>query len=280
MNIPHLSIGFSPCPNDTFIFNALVNAKVKTPGFRLQKEVLADVENLNNWAMAARLDITKLSFHALGHIMDDYVLLRTGGALGRGCGPLIVRRDGRALPRDARVALPGRYTTAALLFRLAYPACHNLVYVPFDKIMAAVIGHEADAGVLIHEGRFTYQKCGLTAILDLGAWWEESTGHPIPLGGIVAKRQLGTSILRAIEAAIAASLAWAHDNKAHCLPYILAHAQELDEAVIASHIGLYVNDYSRDLGEDGLAAVREFLRRGNEAGVFNCEPDNIIIDDI
>ncbi len=280
MNIPHLSIGFSPCPNDTFIFNALVHDKVKTPGFNLRKEVIADVETLNNWALAARLDISKLSFHALGHIMDDYVLLRAGSALGRGCGPLIMQRDDSALLRTAKIAVPGCYTTASLLFRMAYPAHQNLVNMPFAEIMPAIVRHEVDAGVVIHEGRFTYREYGLTATLDLGTWWEETTGLPIPLGGIVARRALGATVLRAIETAIAGSLAWANENRDRCLPYIMAHAQELDEGVIARHIDLYVNEYSTCLGEDGIAAVREFLRRGNEAGVFNCEPGNVILSDV
>lgn len=280
--IPNLSIGFSPCPNDTFIFNALVNGIVKTPDFTLQKEVLADVETLNGWAMAGKLDITKMSFHALGHVLDDYVLLRSGSALGRGCGPLLLQRDdlvGRLRP-DAKIAVPGRYTTAALLFRMAYPECRNLVNMPFEKIMVAVVNDEVDAGVVIHESRFTYQDYGLKAILDLGSWWEEKTGHPIPLGGIVAKRKLGNNILEAIEVAIANSLAWARENESLCQPYIKTHAQELDEGVIASHIALYVNDYSCDLGADGVAAVREFLRLGNEAGVFNCNPGNILLADM
>jgi 1,4-dihydroxy-6-naphthoate synthase len=293
--LPDLSIGFSPCPNDTFIFNALVNGSVKTPGFKLKKEILADVETLNQWAIAGELDITKLSFHALAHVLDDYVLLRAGSALGRGCGPLLLRHgsgtttivcDGNESPKnaagylspDAKVAIPGKYTTAALLFQMAYPECRNLVILPFEKIMTAIVNREVDAGVVIHESRFTYQDYGLTAVLDLGDWWEKKTACPIPLGGIVAKRKLGKALLNSIEAAIVESLAQANANDI-CGAYIKDHAQEMDEEVIRSHIGLYVNDYSRDLGEDGTAAVREFLRRGNEAGVFNCQPENILIDD-
>ncbi len=281
-SVPQLSIGFSPCPNDTFIFNALVNGAVTSPDFQLQKESLADVETLNQWAVAGKLDITKLSFHALGHVLDEYVLLRSGSALGRGCGPLLLQRGGRdtVLRPEAIIAVPGQYTTAALLFRMAYPACRNLVNMSFEKIMPAIVNHEVDAGVVIHESRFTYEQYGLGAILDLGAWWEDATGCPIPLGGIVAKRRLGKDILSAVEKAIAASLSWAYKNEEECKPYIKAHAQELDEQVIASHIGLYVNEYSRDLGEDGLAAVREFLQRGNEAGAFKCRTDNITLSDM
>lgn len=279
--MPQLSIGFSPCPNDTFIFNALVNRAVAPSAFQLRPETLADVETLNEWALAGRLDITKLSFHALGHVMDNYVLLRSGSALGRGCGPLLIQRAGIKdhLSPGARVALPGKYTTAALLFRLAYPECANLSNMSFERIMPAIVNGEVDAGVIIHESRFTYEQYGLEKVRDLGAWWEDTTGCPIPLGGIVAKRSLGREMLTAIEHAIAASLDWAYGHEELCRAYIKAHAQEMDEQVMARHIALYVNDYSRDLGTDGTAAVREFLRRGNTAGVFNCNPDDILLTD-
>ncbi|MFW8600348.1 1,4-dihydroxy-6-naphthoate synthase [Desulfobacterota bacterium M19] len=259
-----LSIGFSPCPNDTFIFNALVNGMVSTAGFTLRPEILTDVETLNKWAMEGRLDITKLSFHALMYVRDKYTLLRSGAALGRGCGPLLIHKagGGRRINAHDPIALPGRYTTAALLLRLAYPEFDNFVYLPFERIMPAVISGETAAGVIIHESRFTYRDFGLEMIRDLGAWWEEETGHPIPLGGIAARRSLGADTIHAIETAIAGSIAWAFEHDDCRQPYIKEHAQEMADEVIGAHIGLYVNDFSRDLGVAGMAAVEEFWHRG------------------
>ncbi len=260
-----LSIGFSPCPNDTFIFNALVNGMITTAGFTLRPEILTDVETLNQWAMEGRLDITKLSFHALMYVRDEYTLLRSGAALGRGCGPLFIQKAGagRRISSHDPIALPGRYTTAALLLRMARPEFDNFVYLPFERIMPAVISGEAAAGVIIHESRFTYHNFGLEMICDLGAWWEEETGHPIPLGGIAARRSLGRESIQSIETAIASSISWAfaHDRRQ---PYIKEHAQEMAAEVTAAHIGLYVNDFSKDLGDEGMAAVEEFWHRGRE----------------
>ena len=277
MALPALSIGFSPCPNDTFIFHALVSGLIPTPGFTLLSETLADVETLNQWALEGRLDVTKLSFHALGHVLDRYVLLSAGAALGRGCGPLLVSRP--ELPPEAlcrqTIAVPGHYTTAAMLLRMCYPDCRTITTMPFDRIMPALVAGEIGAGVIIHESRFTYQGHGLKMITDLGAWWEMTTGHPIPLGGIAARRTLGREAISALEAAIRASIQSAYRHPDQATPYIRAHAQELDEQVIASHIGLYVNDYSLDLGTDGQAAVRAFLERGNEVGLLACTPGQV-----
>lgn len=272
MTLSALSLGFSPCPNDTFIFHALVSGRIPTKGFTLLPEILADVETLNAWAMAGRLDVTKLSFHALGHVLDDYVLLAAGAALGRGCGPLLVTRPelvGHDLAQQT-IAVPGHFTTAAMLLKLCYPACQKVTTMPFDQIMPAVVAGKVGAGVIIHESRFTYPRYGLTLVADLGAWWETYTGCPIPLGGIAARRCLGTEVIAALEEAIRQSLRLAFAQPELARDYIKANAQELDEGVIADHIGLYVNDYSLDLGEEGLGAVREFLRRGNAAGLMNC----------
>lgn len=269
------SLGFSPCPNDTFIFHALVHGLVGGDCPQFAEPVLADVETLNEWAISGRLDVTKLSFHAYGQVMDRYVLLNAGSALGRGCGPLLVARKSlaqAALP-GLTIAIPGRYTTAALLLRLFAPACTNLVTMRFDRIMPAVVSGTVDAGVIIHESRFTYPQHGLVMLQDLGQWWETLTGLPIPLGGIVARRSLGQAALCAIDRAVRASVRLAFGAPQAAMPYIRRHAQELDESVIASHIGLYVNDYSENLGPDGLAAVGEFLRRGSEAGVLPPLPD-------
>jgi len=179
-----LTLGYSPCPNDTYIFYALTHNKVALPGMQLADPLLEDVETLNSWAMEKRLDITKLSFHALGHVLDEYCVLSAGSALGRGCGPLLVARPGFDLSQlgSARIAIPGHLTTANMLFRMYSPVSGNLIELRFDEIMAAVANSEVDAGVIIHESRFTYGEQGLICLQDLGQWWEESTGHPIPLG--------------------------------------------------------------------------------------------------
>lgn len=268
-----LSLGFSPCPNDTFIFHALVHGLVPgAPVFAPPR--LEDVETLNRWALAATLDVSKLSFHALGHVLDQYVLLGAGAALGRGCGPLLVAREpmepGELAGR--RLAVPGRYTTAAMLLGLFAPDCRNLLVMRFDRIMPALVKGEIDAGVIIHESRFTYRDHGLVMLADLGAWWEESSGLPIPLGGIVARRSLGQQRITAIEQAIRQSVQQAFADPVPAMPYIRRHAGELEETVLRSHIELYVNDFSVDLGREGRGAIAEFLRRGRLAGVLPPAP--------
>ena len=272
---PMVSLGFSPCPNDTYIFHALVHGKVDLPGLALTEPVLADVETLNDWALQGCLGVTKLSFHALGHVLDRYALLHAGAALGRGCGPLLLTGGGDrpAAMADWKIAIPGTYTTAALLLRLYQPACRHLVVMRFDQIMAAIASGAVDGGVVIHESRFTYGQLGLSCVQDLGLWWEQTTGLPIPLGCIVADKALAPLLRERIDAAIAASIRWADAHPDDAWAYIRAHAQEMDPEVIRSHIGLYVNEYSRDLGDEGLQAVRELLRRGAAAGLFPQRPD-------
>lgn len=269
-----LSLGFSPCPNDTYIFQALVHGRVTMPSASFAAPLLEDVETLNAWALEGRLEVTKLSFHALGHVLDRYALLRTGAALGRGCGPLLVTGSARSGRMEQwRIAIPGELTTAALLLRIYRPDCRNLKVMRFDRIMEAISQGEVDAGVIIHESRFTYREQGLRCVRDLGEWWEETTGLPIPLGCIAARRTLASTQRGEIEAAIAASIRWADQHPEEGWEYIRSHAQEMEPAVMRSHIGLYVNDFSRDLGEDGLHAVRELLRRGAEAGIFPQRPE-------
>ena len=301
-----VTIGYSPCPNDTFIFYGLTHGKIDLPGFELATPVLDDVETLNNWAMEQRLDVTKLSFHALGHVLDEYCVLSSGSALGRGCGPLLVARSPLALTRPGRykIAIPGRLTTAALLFRLFWSGYAQamdgpvsqalrtvqerpqvtdgpvsraprtaqerpeLVEMRFDTIMAAVQSGQVDAGVIIHESRFTYQQTGLICLQDLGQWWDQTTGHPIPLGCIAARRSLGREQITALDQAIRASIDWAFAHPEQCLPYIREHAQELEDRVVQNHIGLYVNDFSRELGTEGMAAINAFLQRGRDAGIL------------
>jgi 1,4-dihydroxy-6-naphthoate synthase len=274
--VPHLleknrlTLGFSPCPNDTFIFHGLVHGQSCDCSPAFSEASLADVETLNDWALAGRLDVTKLSFHALGLVLDRYVLLMAGSALGRGCGPLLVAREKflpSALPR-LTIAIPGRFTTAALLLRMYSPVPLSTRVMRFDQIMPAVAAGEVDAGVIIHESRFTFQQHGLLLLQDLGLWWEQETGFPIPLGGIAARRSLGREKILAIDRRIRESVSSAQAAPESAMPYIRQHAQELDETVIRDHIGLYVNPFSLDLGEEGVAAVREFLKRGRQLDVF------------
>ncbi len=269
-DMPSLSLGYSPCPNDTYIFNALVHGQVRADLARFQPPFLEDVETLNDWALAGRLDVTKLSFHALGHVLDEYALLPSGAALGRGCGPLLItsQQTANSPLQQWKIAIPGHLTTAALLLRLYQPECTNLVVMRFDQIMDAILRGEVDGGVIIHESRFTYQALGLRCLQDLGQWWESATGLPIPLGCIVARRSLGEVLRQDIGRAIYESILSADAHPRECLPYIREHSQEMEEQVVQSHIGLYVNDFSKDLGGEGERAVRELLRRGAAIGLF------------
>lgn len=264
-----LSLGFSPCPNDTFIFNALVHGVVACDGYRF-RERLEDVETLNRLVLARALDISKISYHLLGFIRDDYVVLRSGGALGRGCGPLLVARQPlspEAL-RGKPIAVPGRYTTACLLLRLFDPALDNLVFMPFHEIMGAVGRGEVAAGVIIHESRFTFADYGLVRLLDLGEWWERDSGCPIPLGGIVMRRALGAEAVTAVERALRSSVQYAFDHPEAANGYVRAHSQELSDEVCAAHIDLYVNPFSLALGPEGESAVETLLRRAEKAGLI------------
>ncbi|MDH3328971.1 MAG: 1,4-dihydroxy-6-naphthoate synthase [Desulfobulbaceae bacterium] len=269
-----LTIGYSPCPNDTFIFYALVHNKVPLNGICFAPPVLDDVETLNLWALQQKLDVTKLSFHALGHVLDNYVMLTAGAALGRGCGPLLVTGQGHVLdPVRDRIAVPGKYTTAAMLLKLYEPRCENIQVMRFDRIMPALEDGTVEGGVIIHESRFTYQDFGLRCVQDLGEWWEGETGLPIPLGCIAARKNLPAVKLREIDSAIRKSLEWARNNSGQCMHYIRKHAQEMSSDVLRSHIDLYVNDFSLHIGDEGKSAVRELLRRGMDAGVFPKNSD-------
>lgn len=264
-----LTIGFSPCPNDTFIFCALMQGKVRVPGIEF-RERLEDVETLNQLALKSALDITKVSYHAVGRLTGSYALLRSGGALGRGCGPLVVARPGTALSglRDGVIAIPGELTTAALLLRLFDPALQNLQVMSYDRIMQAVADNSVAAGLIIHESRFTYPLYGLEQLLDLGEWWEQRTGLPVPLGGIMGKRALGRELLLALETGIRESILYARSHADEVLEYCGRYAQEMDRTVMLRHIELYVNDFSLDLGKEGLAAVQRLLAEAVEQGVL------------
>jgi 1,4-dihydroxy-6-naphthoate synthase len=264
-----LTIGYSPCPNDTFLFYALMHNFVPLEGAAFAQPVLDDVETLNRWALKGKLDVTKLSFHALGHVLDRYEMLSAGAALGRGCGPLLIARPGGHLdPARATIAIPGEYTTAALLLKLYLPEAVRLRVMRFEEIVGAVAQKRVDCGVIIHESRFTYRDHGLECLQDLGQWWEKATGLPVPLGCIAARRTLGDGVLREIDRALRASVQWAQANPGRCMAYIRRYAQEMDEGVLHAHIGLYVNDFTLDIGEEGRAAVKELLRRGRAAGIF------------
>ena len=264
-----LTLGFSPCPNDTFMFYPLVHGLVDTNGISFS-ERLEDVETLNRLAVQGVLDVSKVSYAALGHFRDQYALLRAGSALGRGCGPLLVVKEQLAVGDlvGTTVAIPGRYTTAHLLLRLFNPDLVHFLEMPFHEIMDAVMTGRADAGVIIHESRFTYQGYGLHQLVDLGAWWEQETGLPIPLGGIVAKRALGGEAIRTIEQALTAAVEYARANPAAAARCIREHAQEMSAEVCSAHIGLYVNDFSQQLGPEGEQAIVELLRRAEAAGII------------
>jgi 1,4-dihydroxy-6-naphthoate synthase len=264
-----LTLGFSPCPNDTFMFYPLVHGLVDTGGLSFY-ERLEDVETLNRLALEGELDVTKVSYHALGHIRARYALLRSGSALGRGCGPLLVAREpvDPAGLRGMSIAVPGQYTTALLLLRLFDPGLGNFIAMPFHEIMDAVTGGRVDAGLIIHESRFTYRGRGLHRLVDLGEWWEGETGLPIPLGGIVARRSLGPETIAVIERALRAGVDYARNNPSAAAGYIREHSQEISEEVCEAHIGLYVNDFSAELGDEGERAIAELLRRAEKSGII------------
>lgn len=255
-----LRLGYSPCPNDTFIFCGLAGGRVSTQPYRLDI-TLADVELLNQKALQASLDITKISIYAMLHFLESYWLLGTGGAIGRGCGPLVVAREPLSPGdlRDKRLAIPGRMTTANLLLQMTGIHQGPVLEMLFDQIMPAVVCGEVDAGVIIHEGRFTYPLHGLELVLDLGAWWEQETGLPLPLGGIAIKRNLGPDVASFFEERIRQSLLFARAHPDEVWPYVLENAQEMAPDVIKSHIDMFVNDFSLEAGEEGKRSVRYLL---------------------
>jgi len=262
-----LTFGYSPCPNDTFMFNAIAHAAVGDDGINMQP-VLHDVETLNKMAMDALLDVSKLSFYAWLKVKDRYRLLDSGAAMGFGCGPVLVAR--KPLTSDeihrCRVVLPGRWTTAHLLFRLWAPDAEKRFFVSYDRVFDELTAGRADCGVIIHESRFTFEAAGFTAVVDLGAWWEEKTGLPIPLGGIAARKSLGEPLIRKIDAAVNASIRRAMADPDAVLPYIRRHAQEMDDAVLQAHIRTFVNDFSLALTPTGHRAIEKLAAMARKAG--------------
>ena len=264
-----LTLGISPCPNDTFVFEAWINGRLGSDAPPVSC-CMQDISTLNEMALENRLDIVKVSFFAYAVLKEKYVLLNAGGAMGRGCGPLLVARTGAVLPRDdamqdVRVAVPGKWTTANLLLSLWKPHITRKVYMPFRDIMPAVARGAVEAGVIIHEGRFTFAGYGLSMIEDLGAWWEKTTGLPIPLGGIVARRSLGTQVIGFVEETVRMSLQRAWSQPEAVLPFMRLHAGELDDRAITQHVALYVNSYSQQYGAEGQQAIQELLVRAASA---------------
>ncbi len=273
-----LTIGYSPCPNDCFIFDALIHGKIDTEG--LQFEVrLEDVETLNQKALHGYLDITKLSYHAYAYALDHYILLKAGSALGFNCGPLLVHSNKFKLDLDnMKVAIPGKYTTANLLLSIAFPKLTNKKEYVFSEIENAVLSGEVDAGLIIHENRFTYMERGLEKIMDLGEYWDAMIHAPIPLGGIVIKRNLDPELQQKVNRLIRKSVEYAYANPESCMDYVKAHAQEMSEEVMKKHIALYVNDFSIDLGEKGINAVELLFSKAQELNLFKYNNEKLIID--
>jgi len=256
-----LTIGFSPCPNDTFIFDALINKKIDTGDLSFEA-VLEDVQTLNNYARAGRLDISKISYGVLPLVLGEYIVLTAGGALGKGVGPLLISKNDIAVTEninDKTIVIPGENTTAHMLFSLAYPKAQQKKFIIFSDIEEAVINGRADLGVIIHENRFTYQQKGLKKVIDLGEYWEQQTQYPIPLGGIVMKRSFSTALQKKADALIRKSVEYAFTNYPILAGYVKQHSQEMEEKVMRQQIELYVNDYSIDLAEEGKEAVRKLL---------------------
>jgi 1,4-dihydroxy-6-naphthoate synthase len=264
-----LSLGFSPCPNDCFMFDAIVHRRIDLEGLEFDVR-MADVEALNKDAFAGEADVTKLSFHAYAHCVSNYVVLDAGSALGRNCGPLLISKRPISTSDVAaghlRIAIPGKYTTANFLMGLAFPAAQDKTELLFSAIEPAVACGRYDAGLIIHENRFTYELKGLKKIIDLGEFWEGETGAPIPLGGIVIRRRLPDEVKRAVNRVLRKSVEYAFANPQASLPFVRAHAQEMSEDVMYRHIDLYVNDYSIDLGPGGRRAVEVLFERGRATG--------------
>lgn len=251
------TLGFSPCPNDTFIFDALVNGKIDTHGYSFDVH-LEDVQTLNEWAIKCELDISKISYGVLPLIAHQYSVLQSGGALGRGVGPLLITKNSETDLKNVNewtIAIPGYHTTAHMLFSLVFPDAKNKKFLVFNEIEDAVLEGRADAGVIIHENRFTYREKGLHKLIDLGEYWEKQTHAPIPLGGIVAHHRIGRETALEIDGLIKKSVEYAFAEYPHLTEYVKEHAQEMSEQVMLKHIDLYVNDFSLFLGEDGKKAV-------------------------
>lgn len=275
-----LSLGFSPCPNDTFIFNAMVHQRIDMEGLELEV-ILADVEALNKMAFAGQLDVTKLSYHAFAYLTAQYALLDAGSALGNNCGPLLIARS--PLQEEeinaGPIAVPGKYTTANFLLSLAYPKATDKIETLFSDIENAVLKGETVAGLIIHENRFTYQSRGLHKIVDLGEFWEGTTGMPIPLGGIAVRRDLPLEVQQTVNRVMARSVAYAMEHPQASAAYVRCHAQEMDEAVMQAHIDLYVNHFTLQLGDKGRAAVENLFAMAEQKGLIRMPQIPLFVEE-
>lgn len=286
-----LTLGFSPCPNDTFIFDAFIHNKIDCEGLQFHVEY-HDVETLNAKAFRGELDITKLSYHAFAYALEDYELLDAGSALGFGVGPLLICRDkalaeelagyvGKEMPdkfKDLRIGIPGKYTTANFLLSLAFPSLQNKEILVFSEIEQSLLDGDIDVGLIIHENRFTYMEKGLHKVVDLGDFWERTTGSAIPLGGIVIKRSLPREVKQKVNRLIAESVRFGFSHPKSGIEYIRSHAQEMEESVMYKHIELYVNKYSEDLGEEGKKAILEMFEKAKELNLVPSTNKNIFLE--
>lgn len=272
-----LTLGFSSCPNDTFIFDALLHGKIDTEGLTFVP-IIEDVESLNHKANKHLLDITKLSYHAYAYLTHQYKLLNAGSALGFRVGPLLIRNSEiRNQNSELRVGIPGRLTTANFLLSIAYPELKNKVEMVFSEIEGALLSREIDLGLIIHENRFTYESKGLIKVKDLGEYWEETSGAAIPLGGIVVSRKLDEATQMKIDRVLRRSIEFAFANRKSSYDFVRAHSQEMSEEVMYKHIDLYVNQYSVDLGDEGIKAVRTLFNKAVEQGVIEYYESDFLV---
>ena len=276
-----LTLGFSPCPNDTFIFDAMIHQKIDTEGLRFEV-IMEDVEALNQKAFRYKLDITKLSYHAFAYLTEGYVLLHSGSALGNNCGPLLITKkvtnNWKSDIYKTKIAIPGKFTTANLLLGFAFPQAQNKEEIVFHDIEKAVLDGRVEAGVIIHENRFTYEQRGLKKLVDLGEHWEQTTGFAIPLGGIVTRRGFDTDLQKKINRVLRRSLEYAFANPENVMDFVREHSQEMSEAVMKQHIALYVNDFTLDLGEKGKAAVQYLFSHAQKNGLIPEKDVSLFID--
>ncbi len=265
----NLSMAYSPCPNDTSMFHPIATGHASKSGYDVSVH-LHDIETLNRLALASTYDITKISFHTYLLVRQHYQLLNTGAALGFGCGPLLVARTpmSPAEVAHSRIAIPGELTTAHLLLRLWAPEAKQKIFAPYDRIMDLLRTGEADCGILIHESRFVFQQAGLTCITDLGQWWEQTTGHPIPLGCIVARKNLGPAVISEFENLLRQGIIHSRKHPEDSANYVRENAQEIDETVMKKHVSMFVTDFSVDLGETGHAAIAVLESMARKAGVI------------
>lgn len=271
-----IQIGFSPCPNDCFIFDAMIHHKIDTEGLTFEA-VMEDVEALNQKAFRGGLAVTKLSYHAYAHLTKKYQLLNAGSALGNNCGPLLIAKSVLDVENTTKIAIPGKYTTANFLLSLAFPDAKNKTETLFSEIEDAVISGKVDAGLIIHENRFTYEQKGLKKIIDLGEYWETLAKAPIPLGGIVIRRDLPEELKTKVDRVLRRSVEFAFAHPKSSLDFVKAHAQEMSEEVMYKHIDLYVNEYSIDLGTEGKRAVKLLFDKAQELGVVEKIEEEIFL---